>query len=118
MQFRDAARGQLFRWHDRLYVKTSPLTATPQDGGKPVMVARSAQVQPAENSVRAHGGKPRPPLCGPEEVREAVDQLYQTALSLLIQHTDSPQSQQALASARDQALAGLQLQATNPSRAR
>ena len=44
MQFKRVAIGQQFRWQGQLYLKTSPLTATPQAGGKQKMIAQSAKI--------------------------------------------------------------------------
>jgi len=45
LKFGQLPPGRRFRWKDAEWLKTSPILASPADGGKPVLVPRSARVE-------------------------------------------------------------------------
>lgn len=74
-KFPALAVGQRFHWRGRRFVKTGPLLARAEDGGRSQMIPRSATVELAEAAAD--------PAPATDSVRQALDDLRQTALDQL-----------------------------------
>lgn len=70
MKFPHLQPGQRFRWQDRIYCKTGPLTAVAEADGNTRMFSRSAVVMLLDGSAHA---EPANQALTPEAVRMALD---------------------------------------------
>lgn len=81
MRFSQLPVGARFAFEGATCVKTNPLVAVPESGGKQRLIGRYAEVQPL-GAASASSAPPAPPL-DPQAVRAAFEEFYRRCLDFV-----------------------------------